>query len=128
MPAHRAPAGDLAVGIGSAGVIDPRTGIVLSATDAITDWPGTRIAHGIAERLRKRGIAQLEPEQIHVENDVNAYARGEAFTGAAAGAASALVIAVGTGVGGAVLLNGAARWGAQRGRRDRARADDRCGE
>lgn len=97
-----------AVGIGSAGVIDADTGIVLSSTDAITDWPGTPIAAGVAHRLAASGLHGpdgLAP-LVHVDNDVNAYAAGEAWLGAGRGAASALVVAVGTGVGGGVVLNG----------------------
>jgi hypothetical protein len=41
-----------------------------------------------------------------VQNDVDAHAAGEAWLGAAAGLASVLVVAVGTGVGGAVVMDG----------------------
>ncbi|OKL55094.1 hypothetical protein BSZ39_00750 [Bowdeniella nasicola] len=91
-----------AIGLGSAGVIDPERGTVISATDAITDWTGTRLADGIAERL-----ADVLPAiTVQVENDVDAHAAGEAWKGAAAGAHCAAMIAVGTGVGGAVILDG----------------------
>ncbi|WP_172121053.1 ROK family protein [Actinomyces faecalis] len=104
----------LAVGIGSAGVIDARSGVVLSATDAITGWPGTNVADGVARLLPERGV--LAPggaaPLVHVDNDVNAYAAGEAWLGAGHGASSALVVAVGTGVGGALVLGGAVHHGA----------------
>lgn len=100
-----------AVGIGSAGVIDADTGIVLSSTDAITDWPGTPIAAGVAHRLVAAGLcgpagADGPAPVVHVDNDVNAYAAGETWLGAGRGASSALVAAVGTGVGGGVVLDG----------------------
>lgn len=87
----------LAVGIGAAGVIDTDTGTVVSSTDAIRDWAGTAVADGLAARLKL---------PVAVENDVDAHAAGEAWRGAAAGASSALMVAVGTGVGGAVVLDG----------------------
>lgn len=100
-----------AVGIGSAGVIDSERGVVVSATDAITDWPGTDIAGGVARRLVDAGTTPRDV-LVHVDNDVNAYAAGEAWLGAGKGADSALVVAVGTGVGGAVVLNGRVHHGA----------------
>lgn len=43
---------------------------------------------------------------MFVENDVDAHAAGESWRGAARGARSALLVAVGTGVGAAVVLDG----------------------
>ncbi|WP_315501128.1 ROK family protein [Actinomyces radicidentis] len=108
------PVHPLAVGIGSAGVIDERTGAVLSSTDAITDWPGTDIAGGVSGRLERAGLTSPvgRAPLVHVDNDVNAYAAGEAWLGAGRGASSALVVAVGTGVGGAVVIDGQVHHGA----------------
>ncbi|RRD29730.1 ROK family protein [Actinomyces bowdenii] len=96
------------VGIGTAGVVDVEAGRIVSSTDAITGWAGTEVAAGVA--------ALLEPElgalPIHVENDVDAYAAGEAWMGAGRGLPCVLVAAVGTGVGGALVLSGSARRGA----------------
>ncbi|MDQ3900604.1 MAG: ROK family protein, partial [Actinomycetota bacterium] len=103
------PAGKLrGVGIGTAGVVDVRTGVIVSSTDALTGWAGTDVAAGVRRRIGP--LVGLGP--VHVENDVDAHAGGEAWKGAAAGASSALVVAVGTGVGGAVLLDGRALRGA----------------
>lgn len=88
------------VGVGSAGVIDARTGEVVSATDAILGWAGTAITAGLATRLN------LPPASIRAVNDVHAHALGEAWTGAAAGTASSLLVAFGTGVGGSFVLDG----------------------
>ncbi len=87
----------VALGVGTAGIIDVTRGLVVSSTDAIRDWAGTAVAEGLRDRL---GLP------VSVENDVDAHAAGEAWLGAAAGAASALMVAVGTGVGASVLLGG----------------------
>lgn len=86
-----------AVGVGSAGVINAAEGTVISATDAILGWTGTRIAAGLAERL---GLPAA------VVNDVHAHALGEALHGAGAGAGTALMVAFGTGVGGSFVVDG----------------------
>ena len=88
------------VGVGSAGVIDAGRGVVVSATDAIHDWAGTALTEGLAGRLG------LPPAAVRAVNDVHAHALGEAWRGAAAGTASSLLIAFGTGVGGSLVLAG----------------------
>lgn len=98
-----------AVGIGSAGVIDPVRGVVVDSTDSFTDWPGTPIADLVAGALGT---------EVSVINDVAAHAIGEAITaegwsGAGAEFDSFCMIAVGTGVGGALVDNGVVRSGAR---------------
>jgi len=88
------------VGVGSAGVIDAARGVVVSATDAIPGWAGTELTAGLAARL---GLA---PEAVQAVNDVHAHALGESWTGSAAGTASSLLVAFGTGVGGSFVLAG----------------------
>ncbi|QHK21176.1 ROK family protein [Pseudarthrobacter psychrotolerans] len=88
------------VGVGSAGVIDAAHGVVVSATDAILGWAGTELTAGLARRL---GLA---PEAVQAVNDVHAHALGESWTGSAAGTASSLLVAFGTGVGGSFVLAG----------------------
>lgn len=88
------------VGVGSAGVIDARHGVVVSATDAIRGWAGTGLTAGLATRLG------LPASSVLAVNDVHAHALGEAWAGAAAGAASSLLVAFGTGVGGSFVLGG----------------------
>ncbi|OKL50405.1 ROK family protein [Boudabousia marimammalium] len=80
------------VGIGSAGVIDPTGRMIASATDAIPGWTGTKLAD-IVEAAT--GLPVI------IENDVHAHARGEAVGGAGNPFASTLMVAVGTGIGGA---------------------------
>lgn len=85
------------VGVGSAGVVDPATGLVRSATDALPGWGGTDLRGGL------RGELGLP---VTVVNDVHAHALGEYWRGAARGQATVLFVAVGTGVGASVLLDG----------------------
>ncbi|ERI35480.2 ROK family protein [Arthrobacter sp. TES] len=85
------------VGVGSAGVIDAAAGTVVSATDAILGWTGTKLVAGLSARV---GLT------VRAVNDVHAHALGEAWLGAAAGTDSSLMVAFGTGVGGSFVLNG----------------------
>ncbi|HWC23035.1 MAG TPA: ROK family protein [Flexivirga sp.] len=91
------------VGVGSAGVIDHRSGVVLSATSVLRDWAGTPVR----ERL-----SDMTGLPVRVVNDVHAHALGEAWAGAAAGAESVLMIAVGTGVGASFVRSGEVWFGA----------------
>ena len=85
------------VGIGTAGIVDA-AGRVVSATETFTGWVGTDLVAGLAGRLSR-------PVPIRVYNDVDAHLLGEAWRGAARGRDSALMVAVGTGVGGALLID-----------------------
>lgn len=80
------------VGIGAAGVIDQNTAKVLSATDTLKGWAGTEIA-------RELGVCTQLP--VPAVNGVHAHGLGEAKFGAGAAASSVLLVAVGTGIGGA---------------------------
>lgn len=97
------------VGIGTAGVVDAAAGSIVSSTDTFFDWPGTPLA-----TLVRAGLAaHLAPDApVVVQNDVDAHANGEFRHGAAAGARSALVVAVGTGVGSGLIVDGRAVRGA----------------
>ncbi|QGH68376.1 ROK family protein [Pseudactinotalea sp. HY158] len=85
------------IGIGSAGVIDSSTGRVTSATDAIPGWAGTHLG-----RLGREAVGL----ETHVLNDVHAHGLGEAVYGSGSGRSSMLLVAVGTGIGGAFVLEG----------------------
>ncbi|MGW4822755.1 ROK family protein [Streptomyces sp. NPDC004227] len=88
--------GARAIGVAAAGVVDPRTGTVTSATDSITGWAGTALAAGLSDRT---GLP------VACDNDVRATAATElAETGDPS--ASLVYVAVGTGVGGAVAVDG----------------------
>jgi glucokinase len=85
----------VAVGVAAAGVIDPRTGTVTSATDSLRGWAGTALGPGLADRCNL---------PVACDNDVRA-AAGPELDGLGP-RASLLFAAVGTGVGGAVAVDG----------------------
>ncbi|SDS67587.1 ROK family protein [Microlunatus soli] len=90
----RSPDRVVGCGIGSAGVIDPDSGTVSSATSSLADWVGTDLRGGVRRRL---GLP------VRVLNDVHAHAVAEARLGAGAGANRMLLLALGTGIGGALV-------------------------
>ena len=85
------------IGIGSAGVVDADGRKIVSATDAIPGWAGTALADTVEQATSIETI---------VENDVHAHARGEMTSGAGSQADSALMVAIGTGIGGAMVVGG----------------------
>ncbi|MFF1695850.1 ROK family protein [Streptomyces sp. NPDC058257] len=88
--------GASALGIAAAGVIDPRTGRVTSATDSISGWAGTVLGAGLADRT---GLP------VACDNDVRATA-GPELAALDTEHGSLLFAAIGTGVGGAVAVDG----------------------
>ena len=91
------------IGVSSGGVIDPRTGDVTYANDMMPGWGGTHLG---AELTAATGLP------ARVLNDVHAHALGEARWGAGKDAQSSLVVAVGTGIGGAFVERGRIMLGA----------------
>lgn len=87
----------LGVGVGAAGVVDARAGRVLVASDSFRGWAGFTVTAAVEEAL---GVPAF------LDNDVNAFLRGEATAGSAAGAPHVLGMTLGTGVGGALWLDG----------------------
>lgn len=85
------------VGIGSAGVVDPSGQRIIGSTDAISGWIGTEVVKLVETET---GLPAT------LENDVNAHLRGEAWKGAGAGHENAAMMALGTGIGGAVMVHG----------------------
>lgn len=84
------------VGIASPGIVDDETGCVVYANNlGFRDFPIIPILHGL-----------IPVKEIHIENDANAAAWGEAIAGAAKGSKSSVMITLGTGVGGGIVLNG----------------------
>ncbi len=92
-----------AIGVGTAGIVDPWSGIVVSATDTLLDWVGTDIGAVIA------AVCNLP---VRVDNDVNAAAVAEVSVGAARSFRRCLIVAVGTGIGGALVADGRVERGA----------------
>ncbi|MGV3011752.1 ROK family protein [Streptococcus thoraltensis] len=85
------------VGISSAGVIDATLGEVVYAGPTIPDYKGTALKQLVEETFNL---------PCAVENDVNCAALGESWLGAGKGASSFVCLTVGTGIGGAIVLNG----------------------
>jgi glucokinase len=90
----RAPA---AIGVGSAGDIQPETGVVTFATASIPNWTGMPI--------RRRMEAALALPAF-VDNDGNVMALGEAALGAGQGCLDMIGLTVGTGIGGGIIAGG----------------------
>lgn len=86
-----------AAGVGAAGVIDYAHGRVRYASPTISGWAGAEIARTL------RAAFDLP---VAVDNDANVWALGEQRFGAGRPFQHALYIAVGTGVGGALVMNG----------------------
>lgn len=95
---ERVPSRLLGVGVGAAGVVDSRAGRVLVASDSFRSWAGFPVTARVEEAL---GVPAF------LDNDVNAFLRGEVAKGAVAGEPAALGMTLGTGVGGALWLDGA---------------------
>lgn len=84
------------VGIAAPGSVNVQTGVVeYSNNIRMSNFP-------MCEILKK----YLPVDKIYIENDANAAALGEALAGAAKGAGVAVMITLGTGVGGGVVMNG----------------------
>ena len=84
-----------AIGVASPGIADHTNGVVEYANNL----PFRHFE--IAKTLR----TLIGVENIHVENDANAAAWGEAVAGAARGTANSVMITLGTGVGGGVIVD-----------------------
>jgi glucokinase-like ROK family protein len=92
-----------AVGIATAGWVNPATGQVVYATENLPGWTGTQIAETIRAAT---GTA------VFVENDANALAVGEKLFGAARDFDDFVCITLGTGVGGGCYIGGKLNHGA----------------
>lgn len=85
------------VGVSTAGRVDADTGSIAYANEIMPSWTGQPIA---ATLNAATGLP------VAVVNDVQAHALGEARWGAAKDTSTCLVIAAGTGLGGAVIAQG----------------------
>jgi glucokinase len=88
---------DLAgIGIAAPGIIDVEKGIVVK-TPQYPEWKNLPL-----RGIMSRGLGR----PVEVENDANAYAIGEAWTGAGKDFSSFVLFTLGTGVGGGIILDG----------------------
>ncbi len=85
-----------AMGIGVAGKIDIKKGLLLEAFN-FPNWHNVNLATELTKRI---GIP------VNVENDANTAALGEYFYGAGKGSNSMLMVTLGTGVGGGLIIQG----------------------
>lgn len=90
------------VGISTGGVVNPKTGDITYANEMMPGWSGTKLG---SEVTSATGIS------CRVLNDVHAHALGEARWGGGKDMSSVLVVAIGTGISGAIVDNRKLRLG-----------------
>lgn len=91
------------IGVGTAGVVSPTLGTVVSATENLSGWATIDLG---ATLSAASGLPVL------VDNDVNAIAVAETSVGVAKAYDRCLVVSVGTGIGGALVVDGVVDRGA----------------
>ena len=92
-----------AIGLGAAGFVDSARATMLFAPNLA--WRDEPLKQRVEERLGR---------EVVVENDANASAWAEARFGAARGHRDVMLVAVGTGIGGSIIIGGElyrGRWG-----------------
>jgi glucokinase len=85
------------IGVASGGQIDPRTGVVIHATDLLPGWKGMEIARVMQDRFHL---------PVRAINDGSAAALGEGRFGAAQGIQDFVCVVIGTGIGGGIVTGG----------------------
>ncbi len=94
------------LGVGTPGAVEPKTGKIIGPSPNITGWEGTELGGTLKKRINL---------PVFVDNDVNVMALAEARFGAAMSFRTAVCIAMGTGVGGGIVIDGKVLQGASGG-------------
>jgi len=85
------------IGVSATGQVDDRIGVVIGTNGKIPGYEGSRIKDELELAFGVPACAL---------NDANAAALGESFVGAAKGLRNAIMITLGTGVGGGIIVDG----------------------
>lgn len=99
-------AGDMkvqAVGIGTSGLVNIETGVVLGGAPNLPDWHDLPLGQMLKDRTSL---------PIYVDNDANLMGLGEYVFGLNKEGQNMLMLTIGTGIGGAIIINGALYRGA----------------
>lgn len=86
-----------AIGIGFAGLTDVQKGLIVKAPNFPKDLENLRLTDILSKRLKK---------PVFLDNDVHCFALAEAVKGVGKGKESVFGITLGTGIGGALVING----------------------
>jgi predicted NBD/HSP70 family sugar kinase len=86
----------LAIAAGAPGITDTRSGVVLSAPN-LCNWKNVPLRQMLEKRSRV---------PVSVENDVNLGALGESASGTARGVKNFVFLAIGSGIGAGIFVNG----------------------
>lgn len=84
------------IAISTFGLVDAYSGLILGAAEAVEGYAGTS---------PKAALEQEFGLPVSIDNDVNCVALAEGWLGAAQGAAHYIAVAIGTGIGGGIVLN-----------------------
>ncbi|WP_283149350.1 ROK family protein [Silvimonas soli] len=87
----------IGIAVSSLGLIDPVTGTILGAAEAVPDYAGCS---------PKAALEAAFKVPVTVENDVNCVALAEGWQGAAKGVQHFIALTIGTGIGGGIVING----------------------
>lgn len=85
------------IGIGSPGIVDSSYRVILGGAENIVGWSTLPLAEIVEEATML---------SVSIENDANLMGLGEQAFGAARGYQDVLFITVGTGIGGAIIIDG----------------------
>ena len=84
------------IAISTFGLVDVDSGLILGAAEAVPGYAGVS---------PKAALSQEFGLPVSIDNDVNCVALAEGWRGAAQGVAHYIAVAIGTGIGGGIVLN-----------------------